>query len=53
LKPDNILRNCKDVVKIVDFGVSQMFDKGNDKLAGTAGSPAFMAPELCKGKYHK
>lgn len=32
-------------VKIVDFGVSEMFTKGNDKLKNTAGSPAFYPPE--------
>ncbi|SPO42242.1 uncharacterized protein PSFLO_07725 [Pseudozyma flocculosa] len=49
LKPDNILlsdggRTCK----IVDFGVSEMFLKpGDDKMQKSAGSPAFMSPELC------
>jgi serine/threonine protein kinase len=38
------------VLKIVDFGVSEMFNKGNDRLKKSAGSPAFMAPELCVGK---
>jgi serine/threonine protein kinase len=37
----------------VDFGVSEMFDKGNDRLKNSAGSPAFMAPELCVGKLLK
>ncbi|KAI8388599.1 kinase-like domain-containing protein [Radiomyces spectabilis] len=47
IKPDNLLLSDDDVLKIVDFGVSEMFVKGNDKLKGSAGSPAFMAPELC------
>jgi serine/threonine protein kinase len=38
-------------LKIVDFGVSEMFVKGNDRLKKSAGSPAFMAPELCVGKW--
>jgi [calcium/calmodulin-dependent protein kinase] kinase len=51
IKPDNILladggRSCK----IVDFGVSEMFLKpGDDTLHKSAGSPAFMSPELCTG----
>lgn len=47
IKPDNLLISKDDVLKIVDFGVSEMFVKGNDRLKKSAGSPAFMAPELC------
>lgn len=50
IKPDNLLISNDDIVKIVDFGVSEMFVKGNDRLKKSAGSPAFMAPELCVGK---
>ncbi len=32
-------------VKIVDFGVSEMFTKTNQGFNKTAGSPAFYAPE--------
>lgn len=39
-------------MKIVDFGVSEMFDKeGEMKTAKSAGSPAFMPPELCVAKH--
>ncbi|KAI8598271.1 kinase-like domain-containing protein [Dissophora ornata] len=49
IKPDNLLRSRDDIVKIVDFGVSEMFDKkGDDMTRKSAGSPAFMAPELCR-----
>jgi [calcium/calmodulin-dependent protein kinase] kinase len=33
-------------LKIVDFGVSEMFTKGKN-LDKTAGSPTFYAPETC------
>ncbi|ANB15274.1 serine/threonine protein kinase TOS3 [Sugiyamaella lignohabitans] len=46
IKADNVLVSEDDVVKIVDFGVSEMFEKGNDVIKKTAGSPAYMAPEL-------
>jgi [calcium/calmodulin-dependent protein kinase] kinase len=39
-----------NVVKLVDFGVSEMFDKENaddPRDLKTGGSPAFMSPELC------
>ncbi|KAI9311248.1 kinase-like domain-containing protein [Dichotomocladium elegans] len=48
IKPDNLLLSKDGVLKIVDFGVSEMFDKESDRLKKSAGSPAFMAPELCK-----
>ncbi|ORZ27836.1 kinase-like domain-containing protein [Lobosporangium transversale] len=49
IKPDNLLLTEGNIVKIVDFGVSEMFDKkGNDMTKKSAGSPAFMAPELCR-----
>ncbi|TWU76759.1 hypothetical protein ED733_004652 [Metarhizium rileyi] len=42
-----------EVLKIVDFGVSEMFDKpDNMKISKSAGSPAFMPPELC-GKHRE
>jgi serine/threonine protein kinase len=44
IKPDNLLLSKDEVLKIVDFGVSEMFVKGNDKMKKSAGSPAFMAP---------
>ncbi|KAJ3059414.1 hypothetical protein HDU98_004563, partial [Podochytrium sp. JEL0797] len=48
IKPDNLLINKQKVLKIVDFGVSEIFsNKGNDKTSKSEGSPAFFAPELC------
>ncbi|KAI9481034.1 MAG: kinase-like domain-containing protein [Benjaminiella poitrasii] len=47
IKPDNLLLSDNKILKIVDFGVSEIFVKGDDALQSTAGSPAFMPPELC------
>lgn len=39
------------MLKVVDFGVSEMFEKAQDmRTAKSAGSPAFLPPELC-GKH--
>jgi calcium/calmodulin-dependent protein kinase kinase 2 len=46
IKPDNLLLNAEDVLKIVDFGVSEMFTKDDDRLKSSSGSPAFASPEL-------
>ncbi|KAM0719014.1 hypothetical protein Q7P37_004919 [Cladosporium fusiforme] len=52
IKPDNCLITHDDVLKIVDFGVSEMFEKASDMAtAKSAGSPAFMPPELCVAKH--
>jgi serine/threonine protein kinase len=37
-------------VKIADFGISQMLSETHEKLEDAAGTPAFMAPELCENK---
>lgn len=48
IKPDNCLLAEDDTLKVSDFGVSEMFDRSSDmRIAKSAGSPAFMAPELC------
>ena len=48
IKPDNLLLDDDDVLKVVDFGVSEMFNKEADMtLTKSAGSPAFLPPELC------
>lgn len=53
IKPDNLLLSDDEVLKIVDFGVSEMFDKSeNMRISKSAGSPAFMPPELC-GKHQE
>lgn len=52
IKPDNCLINHEDVLKVVDFGVSEMFEKNSEMLtAKSAGSPAFLPPELCVVKH--
>lgn len=52
IKPDNCLITNDDVLKIVDFGVSEMFEKQSDMAtAKSAGSPAFMPPELCVARH--
>ena len=52
IKPDNLLLTEDDVLKISDFGVSEMFAKDSDLMtAKSAGSPAFLPPELCVSKH--
>lgn len=52
IKPDNLLLTADDILKIVDFGVSEMFEKPKEMVTKkTMGSPAFLAPELCDPKH--
>ena len=48
LKPDNFLLATNGHLKIADFGSSQLTRVG-DLVNRTAGTPAFMAPEVCSG----
>lgn len=47
IKPENLLVSENGLVKISDFGVSHVFNGDDDTLSSSAGSPAFLAPELC------
>lgn len=52
IKPDNCLLTEQDVLKVVDFGVSEMFEKDSEMMiAKSTGSPAFLPPELCVVKH--
>ncbi|KAK6611147.1 CAMKK/META protein kinase [Botrytis cinerea] len=52
IKPDNLLLTEDNVLKVVDFGVSEMFEKASDMMtAKSTGSPAFLPPELCITKH--
>lgn len=48
LKPQNILLDYKKAIKIVDFGLSNTYKKG-ELLKTPCGSPCYAAPEMIKG----
>ncbi len=47
IKPDNLLINRDNVVKVSDLGVSQLVTTYNDMLQTYSGTPAFLSPEIC------
>jgi [calcium/calmodulin-dependent protein kinase] kinase len=49
IKPENLLLTRNGEIKIGDFGVSDLMQDGNDMVINTAGSAAFMAPEMVAG----
>uniref|UniRef100_H2Y7A7 non-specific serine/threonine protein kinase n=1 Tax=Ciona savignyi TaxID=51511 RepID=H2Y7A7_CIOSA len=55
IKPENILLDDKDVLKIVDFGFATLFrHKGKERLVdNSCGTPPYVAPEVMLDKpYH-
>lgn len=49
LKPENILIDYKKDLKIIDFGLSNLYHK-NEKLRTSCGSPGYASPEMIKGE---
>ena len=50
LKLENILLNYKKDIKIIDFGLSNSYDRNADELLhSSCGSPCYAAPEMIKG----
>ena len=52
LKPENLLLDDKMNIKIVDFGLSNLY-KQNQLLKTACGSPCYAAPEMIAGKKYK
>ncbi|XP_054717035.1 calcium/calmodulin-dependent protein kinase kinase 2-like [Uloborus diversus] len=49
IKPSNLLLSDDDRILISDFGVCNQFEGVDAFLSDTAGTPAFVAPEVLKG----
>ena len=47
IKPENILIDKTGHIKLVDFGLSKIFEK-NEKMYTICGTPFYLAPELIK-----
>ena len=56
LKPEKFLFSCKDSdaeIKIIDFGLANIYGTGKEKLHTIVGTPYYVAPEVLKGNYGK
>ena len=49
LKPENLLLDKMKNIKIVDFGLSNLY-RNNELLSTACGSPCYAAPEMLSGK---
>lgn len=45
IKPENILLDYQNNVKLIDFGLSNFYQKG-EKLITSCGSPCYAPPEM-------
>lgn len=52
LKPENLLLDSKKDLKIVDFGLSNMYPN-NELLSTSCGSPCYAAPEMIDGQKYQ
>ncbi|MBP6631484.1 MAG: serine/threonine protein kinase [Kofleriaceae bacterium] len=51
VKPENVMIRSDGVIKLMDFGISQMVDLGRLTVTGQLlGSPAYMSPEHVEGQ---
>ena len=49
MKPENLLLDYDKSLKIVDFGLSNLYKKG-EKLETACGSPCYASPEMIKNE---
>ena len=53
LKPENLLLSQnKKSIKIIDFGLSNFFENGNNCLETPCGSPSYASPEIIRGEVY-
>ena len=56
LKPENILFSTieeNSPIKLIDFGLSKIFNGEDDEMKGAVGTTFYMAPEVINDKYNE
>ena len=53
MKPENLLLDAQNNIKIVDFGLSNQYSSKEPLLKTACGSPCYAAPEMIAGKKYQ
>lgn len=53
MKPENLLLDYDKTLKIVDFGLSNLYEPPDTLLKTACGSPCYAAPEMIAGKKYQ
>lgn len=52
LKAENVLLDKYDNIRVIDFGLSNVFSASAPSLHSSCGSPAYAAPEMIRGQHY-
>ncbi|WOG82821.1 hypothetical protein DCAR_0101989 [Daucus carota subsp. sativus] len=50
VKPENVLFDSRDRLKLADFGSAEWFGCGSEMMSGIVGTPYYVAPEVLSGQ---